>query len=680
MLSMIPVEELCRKLKPIFGSKIDKLYTQYTLTEDIKKRLEIEQTLNALFQKHLNSSILTEKVLLEPPAENIIKGKYSLGIVNYADKELYPFGLREQDWIRHVCVTGMSGSGKTNFAFQVIGNLIFNKKPFLVFDWKKSFRPLLKLDKKLMLFTVGNSNVSNMFKFNINKPPKNVNPREWLNFLCDLISESFNTSFGVQKILMEVIDKAFRDFGVYEDSGNYPTWQQIKQRLDEKEELLHNKRGRESEWLTSAHRIAHALTFGSFGEAINYKGFNAVSIEDIFNKRIIFELNSLNTIEKKFFCEFILAYIYKYKKVNDQEGTNEFKYSIIVDEAHNIFLKDRLHFVKESMTDMIYREIRDYGIGLVCLDQHISKLSDTVSGNSACNIAFQQILPQDVERISALMGIKRDNKNYFSMLPVGTAIVRLAERHYTPFTIKVPLVSLKSKKVSDEQVAKTMKLIINKNKKLKMIQEDMRLENIRKKLSAVDKQVHIIKTSGVQPSNELLEKQNKIKEVMEDAMNPNKKVHLRNHLQKDLVEQAYDLLESNSISSVKEYFLSQGYNNEDVNKAIEYVSTKRKLSLKKPKKPKKTRTKLPKLLKLDEDNKRFLKYLYRYPNKSTSELYKGLKISARKGNQIKKELVQNGLASIEEERDSKGMKKMLRLHDKIVRYFDNPTESGLVIY
>ena len=29
---------------------------------------------------------------------------------------------------------------------------------------------------------------------------------------------------------------------------------------------------------------------------------------------------------------------------------------------------------------MIYRELREYGISLICLDQHISKLSDTVKG------------------------------------------------------------------------------------------------------------------------------------------------------------------------------------------------------------------------------------------------------------------------------------------------------------
>src|SRR3989344_2382569 len=208
MQSMIKIEDLCKKLRPIFGMKIDRLYVQYTLADSLEKRLEIERIVNALFQRYINRSMLSEKVLLEPPESDVIKGEYPLAMISYSDKNLYPFGLREKDWIRHVCITGMSGSGKTNFAFQILGNMIIKQKPFIVFDWKKSFRPLTKIDDNIMLFTVGNNEISNLFRFNINRPPKKVDPKEWLNFLCDLISESFNTSFGVHKILIEVLDKA----------------------------------------------------------------------------------------------------------------------------------------------------------------------------------------------------------------------------------------------------------------------------------------------------------------------------------------------------------------------------------------------------------------------------------------------------------------------------------------
>jgi hypothetical protein len=300
MLRALTVEEICKKLKPVMGKKIDLIYLRYKLAGDRETKEEIEKALHAMFEKKLNTSLLDERVLLLPPEK--LSGEYELGTVKYADKTFDPFCLREHDFVRHVCISGMSGSGKTNMAFILLEGFIKAKKPFIVFDWKKSFRPLLKQDKKMLCFTVGNANVSNLFRININQPPQGVDPKEWVGLLCDLITESFFASYGVHKILTETVDKAFRDFGVYNGSKNYPTWWQIKDRLEQQEADMKGKKGRDSEWITSALRIAHALTFGHFGEAINCKDKYGIKVEDLLDKRIIFELNSLNNAEKKFFC------------------------------------------------------------------------------------------------------------------------------------------------------------------------------------------------------------------------------------------------------------------------------------------------------------------------------------------------------------------------------------------
>lgn len=475
------------------GDKIDKIYLRYALSENNEERIEMEHAFKILYEKHLNTHLLSEKVLLEPPARDKVDGEYQLGTVSYADRDFYPFGLLENEWIRHVCISGMTGSGKTNLAFLIAKNFIEKNKPFWIFDWKKSFRPLLLIDKDLLCFTVGNPKIANLFRININRPPRNVDPKEWLNLLCDLITESFFASYGVHKLLSEILNEAFRDFGIYKGSDNYPTWYQIKDRLENKAEKQRMKRGRESEWLESTLRIAHVLTFGNFGQAINHKGEFEMSIEELFEKRILFELHTLNTPEKKFFTEFLLAYIHKLKKTNQNGVDDRFRNAIIVDEAHNIFLKDKTKFMKESITDMIYREIREYGVSLICLDQHISKLSDTVIGNSATTIAFQQILPSDVMTVASLMQIK-DNAKFFSMIPVGQAIVRLSARHFQPFLVNVPLIGLKKEAVTDEAVKKRMTGLIKDEKRLKIFNESVKITSLRKN---VEKLQQAVNASGV---------------------------------------------------------------------------------------------------------------------------------------------------------------------------------------
>ena len=88
----ISVEEICNKLRPVFGEKIDKIYFQYTLADGREEREEIAHLLNSLYQKNL-SQLLDKGVLLEPPQREEMSGDYSLGTVSYANKELFDFAF-----------------------------------------------------------------------------------------------------------------------------------------------------------------------------------------------------------------------------------------------------------------------------------------------------------------------------------------------------------------------------------------------------------------------------------------------------------------------------------------------------------------------------------------------------------------------------------------------------------
>ncbi len=726
---LLTVEEICKKLKPVFGKKIEQVYLKYRMSNSLEEKREIEQALNGLYHRYLNEGLLNDKILLEPPTENVMSGAYPLGMISYADKEMFPFSLREKDWVRHVCISGMSGSGKTNMAFQIVGNFIRQKKPFIIFDWKKSFRPLLTIDKEIQLFTVGNDKVSNLFKININKPPKGVPPKEWLNVLCDLITESFFASYGVHKLLSETLDKAFEEFGVYEGSENYPTWFQIKDRLEERSEKTRN-RGRESEWLTSTLRIAHVLTFGPFGEAINYKGDEAMTVDEILDKKVIFELNSLNNVEKKFFCEFLLTYIYKLKKANDSCDDGIFKNAIIVDEAHNIFLKDKPHFVNESTTDMVYRELREYGTSLICLDQHISKLSDTVAGNSATNIAFQQMLFKDLETVAGIMQMS-DFKSYFSMLPVGSAIVKLAERYHKPFLIKVPLVELKRKMVTDAEIKERMQRKLKVHSDYKKFKKQSDIINVVKeiervneifKISGVDtknveqeakkiipenlKENHLVSGNDLEVKKEILAK--KAQRVIDKHYEEKKRIEnerkkriipkhfLTNHFQAYIVDYLRAQMKHGySIDILKQHLINQGYKIFDIMKAISHIQNvpvdmqsttglrmkefeqkdkclnKFEFNSRKTEKP--PAGQYPKdSCSLNEMQKKVLEFISKNPFLGTAKIYQYLGLSARKGNELRKQLIDMGLIKVKEERNKKGWKKILIPTEEARTLLENP--------
>jgi hypothetical protein len=542
----------------------------------------------------------------------------------------------------------MSGSGKTNLALNIIQGFIEKDKPFLVFDWKKSFRPLVNADNELMVFTIGDDSVSNLFKTNINRPPKGVDAKEWINVLCDLLSESFFVSFGVHKILLETLDEAFKEWGIYNGSENYPSWNHIKWRLEQK---LQSIKGREAGWVESALRIATVLTFGNFGTVCNYKGEDSLNVEDLLSKKVIFELNSLGNIEKKFFCEFILTYIYKLKKAK-QNTSKGFEHAIIVDEAHNIFLKEKTHFVKESVTDMIYREMREYGTSLICLDQHISKISDTVKGNSACHIAFQQQLPQDIWDISELMQLK-DRKEYFSDLPVGSAIVKLSERFTSPFLVEVPFAGIRNKLVGDEEIESRMKCIFA-GRSIENNEGDEFNQALLGKITLTNPIVH--------PETFIPEEQENKFEGLTDIQN-------------EIIQIVKGKLsERERLVDIERYLESLNrYKNLDILKAINYVFENqlkaknifgKSIQIKETIEEIKESEELPQNDGLSEDQRKLVMFLKRNLNHdfSTIEIYSKVGFSPRKGNRIKEELVEKSLIKILVEKNEKGWKKLIRLN------------------
>jgi DNA helicase HerA-like ATPase len=139
---MVDVQTICQKLKPLIGQKADRYWLAY-LAEDTDGKKEIADTLQLLALKILGGELKNTMAHLSVPSKTTAQGEHPIGTVSYAGRSLYPFGLRESEWLQHIAIFGRSGAGKTNTVFLLINNLIRHKKPFLIFDWKRNYRDLL---------------------------------------------------------------------------------------------------------------------------------------------------------------------------------------------------------------------------------------------------------------------------------------------------------------------------------------------------------------------------------------------------------------------------------------------------------------------------------------------------------------------------------------------------------
>lgn len=438
------IEEIFKKLQPFLGNKrLETLWLEYLIYPE--HRREIEGIIQALKAKYLDENFERKKIYLVPPSKEIAHGEYSLGTVYYGDKPCYSFGIKENEWIQHIGIFGRTGSGKTNVGFLIVKNIIEKSKPFLIFDWKRNYRDLLNFikQKDLLVFTVGRD--VSPFYFNPLIPPKGTLPTVWLKKLIEIMCHAYYLGEGVAFLLQKAIDSIFTEAKIYEGSSSYPTLLDVKNWLQN-----YKARGREGQWMDSALRVIGTLCYGEIGKVLNAK--SAIGIEETLKRNVIFELDALTNSDKIFFIESLILWIHHYRL--QEESREKFKHAIIIEEAHHILLRKKQS--KESIMDVILREIRELGESIILIDQHPSLISIPSLGNTNCTIAMSLKHRLDVNAISHAILLKEDQREYLGMLEEGWGIVRMQNRLSKSFLVKFPLFEIKKGSVTDEDLIKKM--------------------------------------------------------------------------------------------------------------------------------------------------------------------------------------------------------------------------------
>jgi hypothetical protein len=432
---MKEIKDLLKKLEPVMGDKARGLWYINLLSKDKKSKIENKDLLRLLVDKNVKENY-QETIRLPPPSKEKLDGEYNVGTVIYPDEEFAEFGFREEEFIKHIMIVGITGCGKTNLGFHILRQLAKHQKPFLVFDWKRNYRDLMQFPefKDLKIIRLGSLDCD--FKFNPLIPPPGVHEKHWMAMLIDVMKHAFFVAHGVEYFFRKGIDYLYNQFKVYEGNENYPTFKDLEKFL--RKEFV---KGREMLWMSSAKRVLASLTFsGLLGEVLNVR--NHQRIDELLNHNVIIEMDNLATIEKIFFIESLLLWIYEFRKL---EGKREsFKHCVVIEEAHHVLSKRKEYeFGEETIIETIIRMIREFGESVIVIDQEPQKISDSIKANTNCKMCFNLGNGSDISNIANSMNMTREQKRMIDKLKTGHAIVKMKERFNEIIHVKIPLVKVK---------------------------------------------------------------------------------------------------------------------------------------------------------------------------------------------------------------------------------------------
>ena len=431
------VKELVEKLNCYVNEEsLKRILNYYMLTGKGKDAID------TLIGIHLPKLISSKKPMLPSPKREEIDGEIKIGKVVQGEKELYDFGISREELNQHMLITARSGAGKTTLIIQIIRQLISLNIPFIVIDYKRDYRHLIRHFPQLLVLSWRNLRINPL------ESPPNVNFKEWEQQFLNIFGHVEAIWHGSTQYLLEAIDKA------YEEKKGLITLQDVYNKIVEANETTRKMQEYASVVETRLYGLLSKL-----GETINNER-TSIDMEKLLKLPVVLELDGLGRDEASILALWLFYWIYAYRRARMERG--KLLHVLIVDEAKRIFTGASEHsqttveYSGIQPADLVCDEIRDFGEAIIASDQEPTKLSSSLKANTYTKITGFLGNGKDIEDIAEAMDLNEDEREAITKLERGEWLVKLAGRYVKPFTIRSEDFPLK-KDVSDEELRQRMK-------------------------------------------------------------------------------------------------------------------------------------------------------------------------------------------------------------------------------
>ena len=368
----------------------------------------------------------------------------------------YAVGLRSL--MRHACIFGVPGSGKTNSVVGLLKELGALGVPFLVIEpAKREYRALLNhqgLGTRVQIFTLGDETVS----------PLRINPFEVLKGASvgvhiDLLKALFNISFGMWQPLPQVLERCLHE--VYLDKGwditantnhrfphgtigsaSFPTLADFFTKVDEVTATLGHSAEIKANIRGALLARLQSLRVGGKGRMLDVQ--RSLPIDVLLEHPTIIELEGVGDDDDKAFLMGLL-FIRLIEARRAMGPSADLRHVLIIEEAHRLLAKtgprghsdeaDPRGKLIETFANLL-AECRASGQGIVIVDQSPSKLAPEVIKLTTLKQAHRIVDAEDRAALAGSMVMTELQAAGLATLSVGQAVV-FTEGEDAPVLIQV---------------------------------------------------------------------------------------------------------------------------------------------------------------------------------------------------------------------------------------------------
>lgn len=395
----------------------------------------------------------------------VIRGdKITLGnIVDTGILQNTTYDIDVNSLVRHALVAGGTGSGKSTTCKRILSEVIGRDIPVMVIEpakddyvrWAIEQNKHLPADKKFTIYMPGVTEVNGVpvEELHINPYEPAAMPGVKVDLLqhCEnfvtLLNACLPSEEVVPILIEEVVEETIRDFaerndcdyeaGIVEPLSGYPS---VDMMLDKVREIMEQKsyanmnKDNLTEVLVTRFK---SLRRGMRGRILNVS--KSTGYDKLFSGNVVINISRLaGSKDKALVMSLLMQALYEYRMsryANDDvyrenAQKNKLCHLALVEEAHNVLLKPQGHQssgnpqqAAADLFDNLLSEVREYGQGLIVVDQVPTRLIDGAIKNTNYKIVHRLTAPDDQEVMASCMALRDDQKYIISALEKGNAII-----------------------------------------------------------------------------------------------------------------------------------------------------------------------------------------------------------------------------------------------------------------
>ena len=394
---------------------------------------------------------------LNPPRTKRPEDSFHIGTVLEGGEQItgLNYDVEIDTLTRHIFITGITGSGKSNTCRRLIQSLMEHGRNFLVIEPAKdeyvqlalAYNQASTFDREIAVYmpgrgewggqTLGDLKINPFDIVRVDGATPQVTPH------LDRLKSIFNASFPMYEILPVILEEGLVD--LYDSQG----W--LEEELPPKGiaaptlETLYNRisnlvveKGYE-ERITANITAALRTRIGSLMRGWKGKMFDqpvSTPWADLFDRPVVVNLSQMgDDADKCFTMGLLLNFMYEYRQAQHEAAgspeSSELHHLAIFEEAHRILraapgavsgTANPQAKMGEMFADIL-AEIRAYGQGMGIIDQVPAKLVPDAIKNTNLKIIHRLVASDDRQTMASALALTDEQAQVIARLKVGQAIV-----------------------------------------------------------------------------------------------------------------------------------------------------------------------------------------------------------------------------------------------------------------